>query len=174
MTPSRPPPRGRPLRRLLGRLTLATLGATIAAPSDDASAADHPPGATAPDRDTDDLYDAVDPRGDVAAHWLAVSLERMPGLGATQTACRWALSPEVDQRLTVAAALEWTFRLLGDSVIIDHLSRDPDARVRVAAARAAWARHAAGGDPGVLTRLAGDPAAEVREVAILALRGRGR
>jgi len=173
MNASRPRSRGRPLRRLIGRLTLATLGATIAAPADDASAADQPPGATAPN-DLDDGYDAIDPRDDVAAHWLAVSLERMPALGATHTACRWALSPEVEQRLAVAGALEWTFPLLGDSVLIDHLSRDDDARVRAAAARAAWARHAAGGDPGVLARLAGDPDPDVREVAVLALRGRAR
>jgi hypothetical protein len=112
-----------------------------------------------------------DPRHDAAAHWLAVSLERMQPLPATYTACQWALSPDPELRATVATALEWTFRLVGDSLIIDHLSRDPLPSIRAAAARAAWLRHTIVGDD-VLVRLADDPSPEVREVAQLAARGR--
>jgi hypothetical protein len=155
------PPRRR-LRRLFGRLTAATLGAaSIAAVPADLD----PPGLELPHSDD------ADPRHAAAAHWLAVSLERMAPLAATHTACRWALSSDPGQRLTMASALEWTFPLLGDGSIIDHLSRDPAPDVRAAAARAAWVRHALVGDE-VLARLASDPAPEVREVAQLASRGR--
>ena len=56
------------------------------------------------------------------------------------------------------------FPLVGDALVIDHLSRDADPQVRAASARAAWARRP-GGDPGVLARLSADPDPEVREVA---------
>lgn len=158
------PPRRR-LRRLFGRLTAATLGAASLA----ATPVDDPPSLSAPAGDS--ASDDGDPRQLAAAHWLAVSLERMTPLDATHLACRWALSTDPAQRLTVASALEWTFPLLGDGSIIDHLSRDQAPDVRAAAARAAWVRHAIVGDE-VLARLAGDPAPEVREVALLASRGR--
>lgn len=153
------PPKPRRLRRLFGRLTAATLGAA-------AAGAATTPAAAAAATDVDD-----DPRHDAAAHWFAVSLERMEPLPATYTACQWAMSPDPELRATVATALEWTFRLVGDSLIIDHLSRDPLPAIRAAAARAAWIRDPADGDD-VLARLADDPSPEVREVVQLAARGR--
>src|SRR5207244_1175892 len=100
--------------------------AAILAPGRPAVAPPPAPPAAAPDLDDDappGLHaDGDDPRHAAAAHWLAISLERMTPLAATSTACRWALSPDPDQRATIASALEWTFALLGDSLIIDHLS----------------------------------------------------
>ena len=155
-----PPPKPRRLRRLIGRLTAATLGASAAAASTAQAAA------TAAAADIDD-----DPRHETAAHWLAISLEQMAPLPATYTACQWALSPDAAQRATIATALERSFRLVGDSVILDHLSRDPSTEIRLAVARAAWLRRPAVADE-VLARLADDPSPEVREVAQLASRGR--
>jgi hypothetical protein len=153
------PPKSRRLRRLIGRITAAALGATAAGASTAQAAA------TAAAADLDD------PRHETAAHWLAISLEQMQPLPATYTACQWALSPDPEQRATVATALERAFRLVGDSVILDHLSRDPSPAIRVAVARAAWIRQPALADE-VLARLADDPSPEVREVAQLASRGR--
>jgi hypothetical protein len=162
------PPRPRPISRWLGRLTAATLGAASigAAPPD---VDDDPPGSIVPDHPDDD---DLDPRHVAAAHWLAVSLERMLPLAATNTACRWALSPDPELRATMAGALEWTFTLLGDRTIIEHLAHDPEPAVRAAAARAAWARHARGSADAVLARLAADEDPQVREIAQLAMRGR--
>jgi hypothetical protein len=153
-----PAPKPRRFRRLFGRLTAATLSAA-------AASAEAPALAEAPDPPPEGL------RHDTAAHWFAVSLERMSPLPRTYLACQWALSPDPEQRATVATALEWTFALIGDSVIIDHLSRDPLPGVRAAAARAAWVRQPLVGED-VLARLAADPAPEVRDVALLASRGR--
>lgn len=99
---------------------------------------------------------------------LALALSEMRPLGATQLASSWALSEVPMRRLAVAHALEWTFKLVGDDLIIDHLSRDDDPAIRREAARAAWVRRAAGGDPGVLARLAEDPDPAVRAVAVRA------
>lgn len=171
-TPPRPPRR---IRRWFTRLTAAALGAAAAPTADAAVGADlmtRGPAAAdvAPDEDPPGyVLDEGDPRLSTAAQWLAVSLERMEPLPATYTACTWALSPDPAQRATIAASLEWTFSLAGDDVIVDHLSRDPEPRVRAAIARAAWTRRAA---DDVLTRLADDPSPEVREVAQLAMRGR--
>jgi hypothetical protein len=96
---------------------------------------------------------------------LAMALAEMRPLGATQLASSWALSEYPVRRLAVAHALEWTFKLVGDDLIIDHLSRDADPQVRLEIARAAWVRRAAGGDPGVLTRLSEDPDPGVRATA---------
>jgi hypothetical protein len=103
-----------------------------------------------------------------AGHSLAYELTELSPLAATHTACELALSTDREQRLAVASALTWTFHLVGDDLVIDHLASDPDPRIRRAAARAAWARRAIGGDPGVLARLADDPDPLVREVAALA------
>jgi hypothetical protein len=61
------------------------------------------------------------------------------------------------------------FPLVGDGVVLDHLSHDTDPQVRVAVARAAWARraiHPGGGDD-LLHRLAADPDPDVRAVAAM-------
>ncbi len=153
------PPKPRRLRRLFGRLTAATLGAAAAG----AAATQATPAAAA---ELDD-----DPRHDAAAHWFAISLERMEPLPATYTACQWALSPDPELRATVAASLQWPFRLVGDGLIIDHLSRDPLPAIRAEVARALFTRHAIVRDE-VMARLAADPSPEVREVVQLAARGR--
>jgi hypothetical protein len=156
MTP--PKPRAR-LRALLGRLTMAAASVSAA-----------PAAARAPDLPADDAGDIAEPRGG-HAHSLAIALAHSAPLEAVSRACDWALAGDPARRLTVATALGWSFPLVGDDVIIDHLSRDADTEIRAAAARAAWARRATGGDPGVLDRLSADPAPEVRAVAWLALRG---
>lgn len=94
---------------------------------------------------------------------LALALDRMRPLSATQIASTWALSEDQVRRLAVVNALEWTFPLVGDDVILDHLSRDPDPAIRTATARAAWARRTTGSE--VLDRLRDDPDPEVRAVA---------
>lgn len=96
---------------------------------------------------------------------LAIALERMQPLEATHVASSWALSRDVLRRHGVARALEWQFPLVGDDLIVDHLSRDADPAIRAACARAAWIRRDTGGDPGVLDRLADDPDPDVRAVA---------
>ena len=157
-----PKPRAR-LRALLGRLTMAA--ASLSASP--ALARSSPP---IPSLPSDDPGDDDDARA-AHAHSVAISLTHMPPLDAVAAASEWALSPDPARRLAVALALTWSFPLVGDDVVIDHLSRDEHAPIRTAAARAAWARRAAGGDPGVLQRLSTDPSASVREVAWLALRG---
>jgi hypothetical protein len=161
MTP--PKPRAR-LRALLGRLTMAA--ASVSAAPAAARAA-----APVPDLPADDAGDAAAEARGGRAHSLAIALAHSAPLEAVSRACDWALAGDPARRLTVATALGWSFPLVGDDVIIDHLSRDGDTAIRAAAARAAWARRATGGDPGVLERLSADPAPEVREVAWLALRG---
>jgi hypothetical protein len=96
---------------------------------------------------------------------LAIALARMEAIEATHIASTWALSPDPLRRKGVARALEWQFPLVGDGMVIDHLSRDPDPGIRVSCARAAWIRRATGGDPGVLDRLRFDVHPEVRAVA---------
>ena len=96
---------------------------------------------------------------------LAIALQRMEPLEATHIASSWALSPDSLHRAGVARALEWQFPLVGDAVVLDHLSRDPAPQIRAACARAAWVRRATGGDPGILDRLAYDIDPEVRAIA---------
>ncbi len=96
---------------------------------------------------------------------LAIALERMRPLQATHIASSWALSADALRRHGVARALEWAFPLVGDDLVIAHLSHDVDPSIRAACARAAWIRRATGGDPGVLDRLADDPDESVRAIA---------
>ena len=96
---------------------------------------------------------------------LAIALQRMEPIEATHIASAWAMSPDPMRRIGVARALEWQFPLVGDAVVIDHLSRDPSPAIRASCARAAWIRRATGGDPGVLDRLARDIDPEVRASA---------
>jgi hypothetical protein len=149
------------LERLLIRLTiLALVGAPLA--SAQAAPLSH-----------DELFEAtidhqeVAPRDAAAVlgRHLARVLEELAPLEATHLATTWALADDPLRRAGVASALEWTFPLLGDAEILDHLSRDADPGIRLATARAAWSRRAFGGDPGVLARLSNDDDPEVREVA---------
>jgi len=153
------------LRRLLSRLAALAITTGVAAhataapappDADDCLVADHPI-----DAEHMDELDAAATLG----RGLAMALAEMRPLGATQLASSWALSEYPVRRLAVAHALEWTFKLVGDDLIIDHLSRDPDPVVRIEAARAAWVRRASGGDPGVIERLADDPDPGVRATA---------
>lgn len=152
------------IRRLLTRLAALALSTGVVMPTaasattiDDAElTADLPV-----DREHIDELDAAAALG----RGLALALSEMRPLDATQLASTWALSEHPLRRLAVAHALEWTFKLVGDDLIIDHLSRDPDPVVRKEIARAAWVRRAAGGDPDVLVRLADDPDPRVRAVA---------
>jgi len=96
---------------------------------------------------------------------LALALSEMRPLSATQMVTTWALSGDAVRRVAVAHALEWRFPLVGDALVLDHLSRDGDPAVRTAVARAAWSRRQVGDDLGVLARLSHDPDPAVRAVA---------
>ncbi len=153
------------LRRLLSKLTVLALASSPAANA--AATAD------ACDECSDDAridHEQVDPRTAAAmlGRSLANALGEMRPLAATHLASTWALSEDPLRRAAIAHALEWTFPLLGDADIIEHLSYERDPHIRAACARAAWARRASGGDPGVLARLARDPDAEVRAIAVRA------
>ena len=149
------------LRRLLTALTLTTTTvASAGTPADSTQCQDLCGDQTIDTGGVDELDAAA-----TLGRGLALALSEMRPLGATQLASSWALSEVPMRRLAVAHALEWTFKLVGDDLIIDHLSRDGDPQIRKEAARAAWVRRASGGDPGVLSRLAEDPDPAVRAVA---------
>lgn len=161
------------LRRLLSRLaalalTTSSVGPAVAAPPEAGDAAgidvddeDRDLDASLPiDREQLEANDAAAALG----RSLALALGELRPLTATHLAATWSLSSDPLRRLAVAHALEWTFPLVGDALVIDHLSRDADPQVRAASARAAWARRP-GGDSGVLARLSLDPDPQVREVA---------
>ena len=170
------------LRRLVSRLAAIALSTSATSASAAGAAAADPssePPARA-DRIANDLDDGdgeldaslpidreqLEARDAAAAlgRSLALALGELRPLTATHLAATWSLSDDPLRRLAVAHALEWTFPLVGDALVIDHLSRDADPQVRAASARAAWARRP-GGDPGVLARLSLDPDPQVREVA---------
>ncbi len=153
------------LRRLIGKLVLTTLGISAAPAAADGSEPDDVEAALR-------LISPDDPDAVASGHALAVLLGRMHPLDATRTAATAAMSPRPELRVALGEALTWHFRLVGDDVVIDHLSQDLDPGVRFAAARAAHARRTGGGDAGVLDRLTHDPDPAVREAAILALHGR--
>lgn len=166
------------LRRLLSKLTALALS-TSAVGTAGADPVREPPGLDA------DASDALDPDdGDLDASLqidrehldahdaasalgrsLALALFQMRPLSATHLAATWSLSGDPVRRLAVAHALEWTFPLVGDALVIEHLSHDGDPAIRAAAARAAWARRQTGGDTGVLARLSHDPDPLVSAVA---------
>ena len=158
------------LRRLLSKLTALALSTSSVGPAA-ADAMREAPTLDADDSDLDaslqidrehlDARDAASALG----RGLALALAEMRPLSATYLAASWSLSGDAVRRLAVAHALEWAFPLVGDALVIDHLSHDGDPAIRAAAARAAWARRQAGGDPGVLARLSQDPDPQVRSVA---------
>ena len=176
------------LRRLLSKLTALALSTSAVGP---AAAATRPREVTEAgagieeDRDDDadgceaDVdFDASVPidREHLDAPDAAIALGRslamamgpsggMRKLSATHLAATWALSDDPLRKLAVAHALEWAFPLVGDDLVIDHLSRDREPAIRAAAARAAWTRRHAGGDTGVLARLSHDPDPSVRAIA---------
>lgn len=158
------------LRRLLSKLTALALSTSAI------GAAGADPARDVPGLDVDDSEldaglpidrEQLSPRDAAATlgRSLALALAEMRPLSATQLVTTWALSGDAVRRLAVAHALEWRFPLVGDALVIDHLSGDGDPAVRAAVARAAWARRHTGGDPGVLARLSHDPDPAVRAVA---------
>src|SRR5687768_3653611 len=119
------------LRRLLSKLTALALSSSAVLPAG-AEPLREPPGLDADDSDLDagmpidreqlDLHDAASALG----RSLALALGEMRPLSATHLVASWALSDEPLRRQAVAHALEWTFPLVGDGIVIDHLSRDAD------------------------------------------------
>jgi hypothetical protein len=153
------------LRRLLSRLTTIALSASaVGVANADTTCADACVLVEDVPIDREQL-DAPDAAATLGRS-LALALERMRPLSATQLASTWALSDDDLRRLAVVHALEWPVRVVGDGLILDHLSRDPDPAIRVATARAAWTRRPIGLE--VLGRLRDDPDPEVRAVAMSA------
>lgn len=91
-----------------------------------------------------------------------MALDQIPALEATH----WARASDSLRRHGIARALEWSFPLVGDAMVIEHLSHDSDPAIRAACAQAAWVRRATGGDPAALDRLANDPDPNVRAIAL--------
>ncbi|MEJ7601786.1 MAG: hypothetical protein WKG01_28065 [Kofleriaceae bacterium] len=148
------------LRRLLSRLTALALAASPAtAGATELRIAEELAMEHEIDRELIDAEDAAAALG----RGLALALTELRPIVGTHLAASWAISTDGLRRLAVANALEWSFPLVGDDVVIDHLSRDPDPAVRCAVARAAWIR---GADASVLSRLAADPDPQVRSVAL--------
>ena len=164
------------LRRLLTRLTAIALSTSAVGP---ASAADASiPSSTQSTGDEDEESeligdvpidpDHIDPEDAAAAlgRGLALAVHRMRPISATHLVATWALSEDPVRRLAVAHSLEWTYRLVGDGTVLDHLSYDPDPAIRAEVARAAWSRlGSTSGVHGVLARLSEDPDPGVRAVA---------
>jgi hypothetical protein len=162
------------LHRLLSRLAAVALSLS---PAGVAAAVEIAEDSSRPDLTDRELEDDLpidrehlDPQDAAAvlARNLAHALGEMRQLSATHLAATWALSRDPVRRLALAHSLERAFPLVGASVVIDHLSRDPDPAIRMAAARAAWIRRPNGGDDGVLVRLVLDPDPRVRTVAAVA------
>ena len=155
------------LRRLLSRLTTIAISASAVGSANAEPTREEAKGVEESvlvedlpiDREHVDAPDAALALG----RSLALAIDRMRPLSATQIASTWALSEDSVRRLAVVHALEWPVRIVGDDVILDHLSRDPDPAVRTATARAAWARRPVGTE--VLARLRDDPNPEVRAIA---------
>jgi hypothetical protein len=146
------------LRRLLAVLALSGSPAVAAAHQAPSAELD----ADIPiDREHLDACDAAVMLG----RQLAYTLGNQPALEATHLASTWALSDDSLRRLAIAHALEWDFRLVGDDIVLDHLSRDRDPAIRCAVARAVWMRRPRGADVGILGRLSGDEDPEVRAIA---------
>lgn len=161
-----------PLRRLLSKLTVLALSASSAS----AGATHSPIGEVTAEFDREIEEDLpidrehidADDAAVVLARGLAQALSEMRQLDAIHLATSWTLSADPLRRAAVARSLEWSFHLLPDGLILDHLSRDPDPQIRGACARAAWIRRASGVDPAILNRLADDPDPEVRAIAMRA------
>ena len=145
------------MRRLLAVLALSGLPAVASA---------GPPPSAELDADIPIDREHVDPcdAAMMLGRQLAQALAEQPPLEATHLASTWALSEDSLRRGAIAHALEWVFPLLGDDLVLDHLSRDPDPAIRRAVARAAWARRPTVG-PAIVDRLTSDSDAEVRAIA---------
>ena len=136
------------LRRLLSKLTvlaLSTSAMAVASPSRrtpkscvDKAFEDDLEDDREDDLDADLDADAPIDREHVASHdaaamlgrSLANALAEVKPLAAIHLATTWALSEDPLRRAAVVRSLEWTFPLLGDAAIIEHLSYDPDPSIR--------------------------------------------
>jgi len=158
MTTLREPMHRISLRRLLAVLALSgSPGVASATPTVSASELD----ADIPiDREHLDPSDAAAMLGRQLAHTLG----DQPRLAATHLASTWALSEDPLRRIAIAHALEWAFPLVGDDIILDHLSHDADPKVRSAVARASWVRRPHLGTD-IVDRLSADPDLDVRAIA---------
>lgn len=158
------------LRRLLTKLTALALSTAAPAVAVAAPSAERARIEEELDDDSPIDREHVDPR-DAAVmlgRSLATALSELPALESIHLASTWALSEDPIRRHAVARSLEWTFTLMCDATIIDHLSSDADPAIRAAVARAAWVRRVS---PAVLDRLADDSDADVRAIALRARRG---
>ncbi|MEO8707200.1 MAG: hypothetical protein ABI867_44645 [Kofleriaceae bacterium] len=155
------------LRRLLSRLAAIALAATPAAasPSVAKPRCEEVTAIVEDDREIDREQLDAEQAAAALGRGLALAMTELRPITATQLAATWSTSPDALRRKALAIALEWSFPLVGDSLVIDHLARDPDPAIRGAAARAAWVRRPTGGDPGVLARLSDDPDPMVRSIA---------
>lgn len=132
------------LDRLLARFLLAGAVAAsadaTAAPRDDVPVVDQELDDESVGRAVEVLASSADPVA--AACELGAMLERMSPFDATRTAAIAAVSRSVSVRRALAEALVSRFPLVGDDLVLDQLSRDPDPRVRTSASRAADIRRA--------------------------------
>jgi hypothetical protein len=160
MTTLREPMHRISLRRLLAVLALSgSPGVAVATPRNQESSSELD--ADIPiDREHLDASDAAAMLGRQLAHTLG----NQQAIAATHLASTWALSDDVLRRIAIAHALEWAFPLVGDDIVLDHLSRDADPKVRSAVARAAWVRRPTLGTE-IVDRLSADPDPEVRAIA---------
>jgi hypothetical protein len=163
------------LRRVLSKLTVlalttSSMGLATARSRDPIidEDVDVDPDADTLDADTmiDTDYIEREDAGLALGRSLALALAELRPMDATHMVATWTLSDDPLRRLAVATALEWSFPLVGDALVIDHLSRDGDAGIRAAAARAAGVRRTKDVDPDVLARLGNDPDPEVRAAAL--------
>jgi hypothetical protein len=102
-----------------------------------------------------------------AAGALGQIIELASPMERIEIVCRWVISDDAGERLTIARALSLPTRVFVADLAIGELSRDVSAEVRAAAARAA--RVHAATDPGgmgrVLSALSRDPVHAVRIAA---------
>jgi len=155
------------LREPMHRISLRRLLAVLALSGSPAVAAATPPASSSEldadipiDREHLDPSDAAAMLGRQLAHTLG---DQSP-LSAIHLASTWALSEDPLRRVAIAHALEWAFPLVGDDIVLDHLSHDADPKVRSAVARAAWVRRPHLGTD-IVDRLSADADVDVRAIA---------
>jgi soluble cytochrome b562 len=102
-----------------------------------------------------------------AARGLVRVLASAPPLQRLELVSRWALSPRVGERLTIARALQNPVAVFVSDLALEELSNDDAPEVRAVAARAMAHRFAEAPDAygRALTRLADDPEARVQRTA---------
>src|SRR5688500_8768453 len=102
-----------------------------------------------------------------AAAALGQVLELASPMERIEIVCRWTVAESAAERLTVARALSLPIQAFVTDLAIGVLSRDANAEVRVAAARAArtHARVDPHGFAQILAQLASDPVLSVRAAA---------